>query len=365
MKKYEDKLYERFIKRTTVRTLDNKKEKEDLANSVNSSIKYPFVGDASFLTNYNRLLREGNVSQQQVPYDLQMQQQQQQAPNNFNFSNPQNFLPPHHENRNYIDAQANSKFYYPQDYQPQFSGSPHRNKPVTELPGQNNLFPSQFERPGFNDPYTAYNQFGGAQMPYNPRGQVGNPNQLSSQNNFYPNQSGNRFGPTPMNEEEFKLRKNIELLGGIEKTIPNMERSLRDNELKNTEQNFRFQNQFDNTSNNRLNNLLQNPMQNVYSPQFDSFNMRAQSPQRSEPIDFNRNQLYMSPGPRDQQNEADFRMSLYPASQTRNPLSEKTGNTPHRLNFAPSRALRGEKAELLNLQYNISDYIAQTSGGYE
>jgi len=36
-----------------------------------------------------------------------------------------------------------------------------------------------------------------------------------------------------------------------------MERSLRDNELKNTEQNFRFQNQFDNTSNPRLNTLLQ------------------------------------------------------------------------------------------------------------
>jgi len=36
-----------------------------------------------------------------------------------------------------------------------------------------------------------------------------------------------------------------------------MERSLRDNELKNIEQNFKYQSQFDNTSNNRLNNLLQ------------------------------------------------------------------------------------------------------------
>jgi len=44
---------------------------------------------------------------------------------------------------------------------------------------------------------------------------------LGSQNNFYPGQSGNRFGgPPPMNEEEFKLRRNIELLGGIDKTIP-------------------------------------------------------------------------------------------------------------------------------------------------
>lgn len=55
-------------------------------------------------------------------------------------------------------------------------------------------------------------------------------------------------------------------------------------------------------------------MQNVYSPQFDSFNMRSQSPQRSEPIDFNRGQnpLYMSPsGPRDLQSEGDFRMSKF------------------------------------------------------
>ena len=47
------------------------------------------------------------------------------------------------------------------------------------------------------------------------------PNILGSQTNFYPNQP-NRFGAPPMNEEEFKLRKNIELLGGIEKTIPSI-----------------------------------------------------------------------------------------------------------------------------------------------
>lgn len=88
---------------------------------------------------------------------MQMQQQQQ-IPNNMNFSNPQNFMPPPplHENRTYVDTQANSKYYYPQDYQPQYSGSPHRNKPVSELPGQTNLFPSQFDRPGgINAPYGA------------------------------------------------------------------------------------------------------------------------------------------------------------------------------------------------------------------
>jgi len=56
---------------------------------------------------------------------------------------------------------------------------------------------------------------------------LGNP--LGSGTNFYPNQPGNRFGPPPMNEEEFKLRKNIELLGGIDKTIPSI--SLRTNHL--------------------------------------------------------------------------------------------------------------------------------------
>ncbi len=121
------------------------------------------------MTNYNRLNREGNIPQnQQIPYDYQMQmqqQQQQQIPNNMNFSSPQNFMPPPlHENRTYIDTQANSKYYYPQDYQPQYSGSPQRNKPVSELPGQTNSFPSQFDRSGpglglgfggINDPYGA------------------------------------------------------------------------------------------------------------------------------------------------------------------------------------------------------------------
>jgi len=366
MKKYEDKIYERFIKRTTVKTLDKKNEREDLANVANASIKYPFVGDASFLTNYNRLNREGNLGQQQASYDFQMHHQQQihqhpqQMPNDFGYSNPRNMMSPE---RNYVDTQASSKYYYPQDYQTQYNANLHINKPVTELPNQQSLFPNQFDRPGMADPYGYNNQQFGA--PYNARNQGGpNPNALGSQNNFYPNQS-NKFGAPPMNEEEFKLRRNIELLGGIEKTIPNMERSLRDNELKNIEQNFKFQNQFDNTSNNRLNTLLQNPMHNAYSPHFDSFNMRSQSPQRNEPFDLSRNQqLYMSPGQRDQ-TETDFRMSLYPSNQTRNPLAEKTGNTPHRLNFAPSRALRGEKAELLNLQYNISDYIASTAGGHE
>jgi len=44
------RLYERFIKRTTVRTLDKKNEKEDLSHHHHaggaSSVKYPYVGDA-------------------------------------------------------------------------------------------------------------------------------------------------------------------------------------------------------------------------------------------------------------------------------------------------------------------------------
>lgn len=36
-------------------------------------------------------------------------------------------------------------------------------------------------------------------------------------------------------DEEMRLRRNIEILGGIERTIPNIEKSLYENELSNIE----------------------------------------------------------------------------------------------------------------------------------
>jgi len=111
MKKYEDKIYERYNKRTTVGIIEKKNEKEDL---INARMKYPFVGDAIFLTNYNRLLRgykdESNFQQhQQLPYKVKM-------PNELGIHQPKNLISP--DQRNYVDTHENSNFYLPQGYEP-------------------------------------------------------------------------------------------------------------------------------------------------------------------------------------------------------------------------------------------------------
>jgi len=111
MKKYEDKIYERHNKRTTIGTIEKKNEKEDL---INARMKYPFVGDATFLTNYNRLLRgykdETNFQQhQQLPYKVKMH-------NELGIYQPKNLISP--DQKNYVDKHENANFYLPQGYEP-------------------------------------------------------------------------------------------------------------------------------------------------------------------------------------------------------------------------------------------------------
>lgn len=125
-------------------------------------------------------------------------------------------------------------------------------------------------------------------------------------------------------EDDTKLRKTIDAIGGITRTLPStypsfstldnlaidMERSLFDNELRNIEKNYRFHNQLDNTSNKRLNTLLHksiiplytsiltifySPMNQVYSPYFDAPNAREMSPQRGDIPNLQKPGLYFSP----------------------------------------------------------------------
>lgn len=402
MKSYEDKIYERFIKKTAINTIDKKNEKED---PMNASVKYPFVGDASFLTNYNRLLKgyqnEANFQQQQqqFPHDVKM-------PSELGIYQPKNITP--HDQKSYVDTHANSKYYFPQDYEPQYTSTNiYNNKPINDISNQQTLYMSQFDKQGLVDPYSSQQNFGqnslyntqsqgnlrnsggyglpgglpggvnvqGIQGGYGTPGQFGVQSGYNTQGQYLSphgqqtNMHQNRFAQqTPFSEEELRLRRNIELLGGIEKTIPNMERSLRDNELKNIEQNFKYQTQFDATGNTRLNNLLQpnNQMRNLYSPQFETPNIRSQSPLRGEYPDLNRNPLLYSPQrtlypqtPQTQTQqypvETESKPTVNVEPQIRDPLFEKSINTPYKPSFASSRALRNEKSEILNVQYQIPE----------
>ena len=102
-----------------------------------------------------------------------------------------------------------------------------------------------------------------------------------------------------------------------------MERSLFDNEVKNIQKNYRYQNQLDNTSNKRVNTLLQkyiiphyisilitlySPMTQVYSPFFDAPNARGASPQRGDIPSLQKPELYFSP----EKNETGLRLPQLP-----------------------------------------------------
>ena len=94
---------------------------------------------ASFLTNYNRLLRghrdPTNFNPQQVPYDVKM-------PHEIGTYHPKNQFPT--ENRNYIDTQANSKHYFPYDSDlHQNQNNIYNNKPINDISNQQNLYLTQ------------------------------------------------------------------------------------------------------------------------------------------------------------------------------------------------------------------------------
>jgi len=146
MKKYEDKIYERFIKKPAVNASANL----DVANL---DVRHSFTGDASFLTNYNKLLRgyrdETNFNTQKLPYEVKM-------PSQIGIYQPKNQFPIEH--RSYSDTQANSKYYFPQDhdfdqYSVEATGNVYNNKPINDISNMQSRLLAQYMRPGLSDPY--------------------------------------------------------------------------------------------------------------------------------------------------------------------------------------------------------------------
>jgi len=232
------RIYERFVKKTGVSVIENKGEKQELpqpdfvrnpAEIYNrypfipehkegekiepqfqgEYIRYPFVGDAryfkliigssfSFLSNYNRLFKGYN---EVTGFNLQQYPQYNvKSPEELGLMQPPNqFAPP---NKNYTDPYANSKFYYPYD-QSQFYSPIYGSKPINDITNQQNIF---LHSDGFHTKDT--------HSPWHVQGSRTNQN-LNPPSLIQ--QQGDLHGLT---EEELKLRRNIELLGGIEKTIP-------------------------------------------------------------------------------------------------------------------------------------------------
>lgn len=103
----------------------------------------------SFLTNYNRLLRgyrdEKNFNPQQVPYEVKM-------PQDLGTYYPKNQFAP--DNKNYVDTQANSKYYFPQDFEPHYNrNNIYNNKPINDIGNQQNLYLSQNFKPPGTSPF--------------------------------------------------------------------------------------------------------------------------------------------------------------------------------------------------------------------
>ena len=89
---------------------------------------------------------ETNFQQHQhLPHEVKM-------PSELGTYQPKNLFS--HDQKNYVDTHANSKYYFPQDYEPQYTNTNiYNNKPINDISNQQNLYLSQFERPGLADPY--------------------------------------------------------------------------------------------------------------------------------------------------------------------------------------------------------------------
>jgi len=146
MKKYENKIYERFVKKPVVASTDN-------YDTANLDIRHSFTGNASFLSNYDKLLKgyrdETNFNAQKLPYEVKL-------PSQIGIFQPKNQFPV--QKKNYSDTLANSKYYFPEDHDfDQFAagntGNIYNNKPTNDISNIQSRLLSQYMRPGLSDPY--------------------------------------------------------------------------------------------------------------------------------------------------------------------------------------------------------------------
>lgn len=131
---------------------------------------------------------------------------------------------------------------------------------------------NQFFNQGYRDPYSS--KFQQQNVTYvSP--QIPSRTQTPDTNSYggydpYPIRANSPFGRSGfdvnanrnagLTEEEFKLRKMTELLGGIERTLPTMEKSLQENEIKHSKFSFPQINPLSSnqgTQNQRQNNFMQ------------------------------------------------------------------------------------------------------------
>jgi len=75
-------------------------------------------------------------------------------PSELGIYQPKNITP--HDQKSYVDTHANSKYYFPQDYEPQYTSTNiYNNKPINDISNQQTLYMSQFDKQGLVDPYSS------------------------------------------------------------------------------------------------------------------------------------------------------------------------------------------------------------------